>query len=309
MAIFISYSHKDKQFVDKLAANLVKHKARVWVDRWELKVGDSIVQRVQNAIKEADALIVVLSKASVESGWCSKEITAGLVRELEEKRVVILPVLLADCEIPLFLRDKLYADFRANFEDGFRVTLEAIAGVISDTLGHIKKPESYVDFGVDWNLAAGLYHLRITFVELSDKDQYSVITEINIDANALATQRYLEWEKRGLDWYERLVIMSMVASSVAATEKYLYLDDDFPKSRDYGVRDSKLGIEYKVRVSARRLGNDTGKDVYVDWGNQLDGVIEIFGKSLREAPEGIKSQVTKGIKEITLENQPFPPQL
>ena len=305
MAIFISYSHKDKQFVGKLAAHLVKHKARVWVDRWELKVGDSIVQRVQSAIKEADALLVVLSKASVESEWCNKEITAGLVRELEEKRVVILPVLLEDCEIPLFLRDKLYADFRADFEDGFRVTLEAIAGAISDTLGHIKKPESYVDFGVDWNLAAGLYHLRVTFVERSDKDQYSIITEINIDANALATQRYLEWEKRGLDWYARLVIMSMVASSIAAKEKYIYLDDDFPKFRDYGVRDPKLGIEYEVRVSARRLGNDTGKNVYVDWSSQLDTLIEIFGKSLEEAPKEIKSQIANGIREITLGNHPF----
>jgi len=308
MAIFISYSRKDTQFVDKLAARLVKHKARVWVDRWELKVGDSIVQRIQDAIKEADALIVVLSKASVVSSWCNKEITAGLILELEEKRVVVLPILLEDCEIPLFLRDKMHADFRVDFEDGFRATLEATAGVISDTLGHIKKPEAYVDFGIDWNLDSGLYHLRVTFVERSDKDQYSVITEINIDANALATQHYLEWDKRGLDWYERLVIMSMVASSIAATEKYLYLDDDFPKSRDYGVRDSKLGIEYKVHVSARRLGNDTGKDVYVDWGSQLDGVIGIFGKSLIEAPEVIKSQVAKGIKEITLENQPFPPQ-
>ena len=130
-----------------------------------MKVGDSIVQRIQDAIKEADALIVVLSKASVVSVWCNKEITAGLVRELEEKRVVILPVLLEDCEIPLFLRDKMYADFRVDFEDGFRATLEATAGVISDTLGHIKKPESYVDFGIDWNLDSDLYHLRVTFVE------------------------------------------------------------------------------------------------------------------------------------------------
>lgn len=305
MAIFISYSRNDKQFVDKLATRLVKYRARVWVDRWELKVGDSIVQRIQDAIKEADALIVVLSRASVVSSWCNKEITAGLVRELEEKRVVVLPVLLEDCEIPLFLRDKMYADFRVDFEGGFRVTLEAIAGVISDTLGHIKKPEAYVDFGVDWNLDSGLYHLRVTFVERSDKDQYSIITEINIDANSLATQHYLEWEKRGLDWFARLVIMSMIASVVSATERYLYLDDDLPKFRDYEVGDSKLGIEYKVRVWARRLGNDTGKDVYVDWGSQLDTLVKIFGKSLKETPKEIKSQVAKGIREITLGNQPF----
>jgi len=35
MPIFISYSHSDKKFVEKLAAHLVKNNAHVWVDTWE----------------------------------------------------------------------------------------------------------------------------------------------------------------------------------------------------------------------------------------------------------------------------------
>ena len=46
MPVFISYSHSDKEFVDKLAAQLIQHNARVWVDRWELNVGDSILNSV-----------------------------------------------------------------------------------------------------------------------------------------------------------------------------------------------------------------------------------------------------------------------
>ncbi len=46
MPIFISYSHADKTFVDKLALKLVKHDAHIWVDTWELNVGDSILNRV-----------------------------------------------------------------------------------------------------------------------------------------------------------------------------------------------------------------------------------------------------------------------
>lgn len=300
MAVFISYSHNNRAFVDELAANLVKNRARVWVDRWELKVGDSIIQRIQTAIKEADALIIVLSKASVESEWCKKELTAGLIRELEEKRVVVLPVLLEDCEIPLFLKDKLYADFRYDFEDGLRTTLEAIAGVTSDTLGHIKNPESYVDFGIDWNLDSNLYHLRITLLERYEEYNYSVITEINMVANEAATSCYIEWEKRGLDWYARLVIMSTLASIEPKSERYIYLEDNFPKSRDYGVRDPKRGIEYNVHVSSRRLGEDTGKDVYIDWGSQLDNVIEYFASHLKEAPPEIKLNIAKALEEITL---------
>lgn len=307
MAVFISYSHNDKVFVDKLAAHLVKNRARVWVDRWELKVGDSIIQRIQSAIKEADALIVVLSKAAVESEWCKKELTAGLVRELEEKRVVVLPVLLEECDIPLFLKDKLYADFRHEFGDGLRTTLEAIASVTSDTLGQVRQAKSYVDFGLDWNFDSDLYHLRITLLEHYEEYNYSVITEINIEANEVATKRYIEWEERGLGWYARLVVMSMIASIEPKNERYIYLEDNFPKSRGYGIRDDKMGIEYNVHVSSRRLGEDTGQDVYIDWGSQLDSILEHFGSRLRQAPPEIKLEIAKALKEITLGNK-RPPQ-
>ncbi len=77
MTIFISYSHIDKNIVDTLATHMVRRNAQVWVDRWELNVGDSIVQRVQDAITDSDALLVVLSKASVNSEWCKKELNTG----------------------------------------------------------------------------------------------------------------------------------------------------------------------------------------------------------------------------------------
>ena len=109
MAIFISYSHQDAAFVDALAAHLIKAKAHVWVDRWELNVGDSLLRRIEEEIDKAGALVVVLSEASVESEWCRKELTAGLVRELDEKKVLILPVLLKDCAV--FLSDPKGSQF------------------------------------------------------------------------------------------------------------------------------------------------------------------------------------------------------
>ena len=97
--VFISYSHSDRVFVSQLASQLVKHRATVWIDESELHIGDSLIQRIQEAIKGASALLVVLSKAFVQSEWCKKEMSTGLVRELDEKRVVVLPVLIEDCDI------------------------------------------------------------------------------------------------------------------------------------------------------------------------------------------------------------------
>lgn len=59
------------------------------MDRWELSLGEPLIDKVQSAVEGASALRVVLSKASVESEWCKKELIAGLFRELDEKRVVV----------------------------------------------------------------------------------------------------------------------------------------------------------------------------------------------------------------------------
>lgn len=65
MTIFISYSHTDKARVDLLAVHMVKRNANVWVDTWELNVGDSIIQKIQDAITQSDALLIILTKAFV----------------------------------------------------------------------------------------------------------------------------------------------------------------------------------------------------------------------------------------------------
>lgn len=117
MTVFISYSHSDREFVDRLAVRLRSEKHSIWLDRWELGVGDSLTQKVQGALTSATAILVVLSSESVRSSWCQRELSAGLIRELEEQKTIVLPLVIEDCNIPIFVRDKLYADFR-NDPDG-----------------------------------------------------------------------------------------------------------------------------------------------------------------------------------------------
>ena len=165
MPIFISYSHVDRTFVNKLAVHLVKNNAHVWVDSWELNVGDSIIDRVQQAIQESGALLIVLSKASVASEWCKKELNAGLMRELDEKHVVVLPVLIEDCEIPVFLREKMYADFRNNFNVGLKALVEAVAKVTNIDQGRLMSGNVQIDWSETWGYADAKFRMEYTLVE------------------------------------------------------------------------------------------------------------------------------------------------
>src|SRR5712692_6254806 len=191
MPIFISYSHKDKDFVDTLATQLVRNKVHVWLDRWELNIGDSLISKIQEAITGASALLVILSKASVASEWCKKELNAALVRELEEKRVVVLPVLIEDCDIPLFLRDKMHADFRKDIDYGLKTILEAVAKISNEYLGRFDSPEFHIDWAIDWGMKNNLFQLRITIVEQAANQPYTSLSTVNILCDAEATKAYM----------------------------------------------------------------------------------------------------------------------
>ncbi len=43
---------------------LVARNVNIWLDRWELSLGDSLIEKVQGAVDGASALLVILSKAS-----------------------------------------------------------------------------------------------------------------------------------------------------------------------------------------------------------------------------------------------------
>jgi formylglycine-generating enzyme required for sulfatase activity len=125
--VFISYSSKDKNFAEKLAADLRASGAGVWFDQWEIRVGDSITQKINDGIHDNDYLAVVLSPDSVTSPWVRKELNAAMMKELDRRSVFVLPILYRDCEIPALIADKHYADFRKSYEAGFSEILRVLA--------------------------------------------------------------------------------------------------------------------------------------------------------------------------------------
>lgn len=109
--VFLSHSHTDKRFVRSLAKKLTSKKIKVWIDEAEIRHGDSLIEKLRNAIDSVDVLIAVLSRASINSAWVKKEIEIATVREIEHKKLKVIPLLLNDVPLPGFLEGKLYADF------------------------------------------------------------------------------------------------------------------------------------------------------------------------------------------------------
>jgi formylglycine-generating enzyme required for sulfatase activity len=126
--VFISYSHTDSHFVDNLAKRLKVIGVDIWIDKWMIKVGDSITGKINEGIGASDYLIIVLSRSSVKSKWVREELNTALVKNVEvEKGAFILPVLKEDCEIPSLLQHRKYANFKDDPELGFQALIEVIS--------------------------------------------------------------------------------------------------------------------------------------------------------------------------------------
>lgn len=282
MTVFVSYSHADRDFVDKLAAHLVKAKSNVWIDRWELNVGDSIIQRVQDALTKSSALLIVLSKASVASEWCKKEVSAGLLRELEEKRVVVLPILLEDCDVPIFLREKMYADFRRDFEEGLSATLDGVSAVTNSTQSRIIDADHVLDWAEDWGFEDNKFHLRYTIIDHPKTLPMTLLTEVHVVCNEVASKRYKQFEEAGIDWLGRGVISEVLFEIGSQHDIRIVLDDSIPKHTHAQLADSSRASIYEVHVVCRKLGDDNGKDQLIDVAGYLTQIRDYVRSSSRQ---------------------------
>jgi hypothetical protein len=125
--VFISYNHNDRYFVERLANDLKSSGIAVWWAEWEIKVGESIIRKVSEGIEESAYLMVALSPNSVKSNWVQRELGSALMNQLSAERgITVLPLLLADCEIPVLLREVKWADFRSDYQSGLHELLRTL---------------------------------------------------------------------------------------------------------------------------------------------------------------------------------------
>jgi HEAT repeat protein len=132
--LFLSYSSADRSFAQRLATDLTAYGLRVWWDHWEMRVGDSLTEKIQDGISRSSWLAILLSPDSVNAPWVKRELSAALAEEIEGSHVIVLPLLIAECNLPPFLKDRKYADFRDSYESGLGALLARVASPIRPNL-------------------------------------------------------------------------------------------------------------------------------------------------------------------------------
>src|SRR5437868_9247470 len=92
--LFLSYSSADREKADVIIKDLESAGLTVWYDRKQIIGGDRIREKIADGIRFSDAVLILASEASLKSRWVLNELDAAMIREIEERRKIVVPILL-----------------------------------------------------------------------------------------------------------------------------------------------------------------------------------------------------------------------
>jgi hypothetical protein len=123
--VFISHRGADGALAKKLADDLRSAGHKVWLDTWEIAVGDQIVERISEGLEGSTYLALCYSSAGM-APWMDIEWTSTLARQLNGEGVKVLPVRLSGKDAPAILAGTRYADLIADWSQGVADLIKAI---------------------------------------------------------------------------------------------------------------------------------------------------------------------------------------
>lgn len=141
--IFVSYSSKDRGFVDRLADDLRTRGYTVWVDFENIQGGARWKQSIADSLHASAVILAVLSPDSIQSEWVEIELKTAfelgktvvplLLRPLPEIASIKLPTIQEVC------REIHYRDFTKGYQPAFDQLLTDLPTAESGVPGHCKK--------------------------------------------------------------------------------------------------------------------------------------------------------------------------
>ena len=124
--VFVSHRGADVALATRLASDIGSRGHNVWLDEWEIGIGDSIIEEMNRGLTGMSYLVLCYSDSGSTSPWMGREWMSALARQMRGAGVKILPVRLSGGEAPAILADIKYADLVADWPAGVAALCQAI---------------------------------------------------------------------------------------------------------------------------------------------------------------------------------------
>ncbi len=126
LKVFLCHAHADRDSVRGLYTRLTKDGVDAWFDKAKLLPGQDWKLEIEKAVREADVVVVCLSKQFNEDGFRQKEVKWALDTAMDKKEgsIFIIPARLEECDTLESLRKWHWVDL---FEDdGYEMLMRAL---------------------------------------------------------------------------------------------------------------------------------------------------------------------------------------
>ena len=85
--VFLSYSHDDREIVEKIASNIQARGFECWIDKDRLRAMDPFNVLIEEAIDESQVFIAFLSKTYVSKDYCIHEFNRAI--DKKKSKIVV----------------------------------------------------------------------------------------------------------------------------------------------------------------------------------------------------------------------------
>ncbi|OUL35968.1 TIR domain-containing protein [Nostoc sp. 106C] len=123
--VFVSYAIADREAARAIVRGLRSHNLNVWLDDNQLYPRSNWAESMRSAVSASAYFLLLVSKHLVNSHWVSKE-TEDVLKELQNRDITFLPILLEDCDIPPSLATYQCFDMRSGIEDNLEKLANAL---------------------------------------------------------------------------------------------------------------------------------------------------------------------------------------
>jgi hypothetical protein len=119
---FVSYSRLDSSAVLQIVQDLRVRHINVWLDQSDILPGQDWDDALVAAMNACPRFILFLSPNALASDHVKHEL-----RYAQSKKKVIVPVMLAPCEMPFGLNRKHYANFTRDYQVGLSQLMRTLS--------------------------------------------------------------------------------------------------------------------------------------------------------------------------------------
>lgn len=210
--IFVSYSRKDRKFVDLLVKSLQESRFTIFRDVEEILPTEEWRTRLRSLIGKADTIVFILTPESAASEVCAWE--ANYAKHLNKRTVPIVARELGGINPPEVLRELHYVDFTD--QEAFHVSLHQLVTALNTDIDWIREHTRLGELARQWDARGRYMSLLLWGEPLNEAERWLAEQPIEAPKPDDLLLTYIKTGRKMARWRKRIATAATAIALIIA---------------------------------------------------------------------------------------------